>query len=205
MENNKEKMLNEELYLANDYELQSIAKRVRSLQNKFNKTHYNNFNKRSKLAKKIFGSIGINPKVNNPIYLDYGVNTYIGDNFYSNYNLTILDVAKVIIGNDVLFGPNVSLFTASHPIDPTVRKEGYEYGKKIIIGNNVWLGGNVVVNPGVTIGDNTIIGSGSVVVKDIPKNVIAFGNPCEVYREFSKEDQNLWEKEKEKYLQTIKK
>lgn len=204
METNYEKMVKEKLYLAMDEEIQAITKKARKIQTKFNKTHHNDFNRRAKLAKKLFGSVGINPRLNNPIYVDYGINVHVGDNFYSNYNLTLLDVCKITIGDNVLFGTNVSLLTPGHPIDPEVRKEGYEFAKEITIGNNVWLGGNVVVNPGVTIGDNTIIGSGSVVTKDIPENVIAFGNPCKVYRSFTEEDKKYWKTKKEEYLQTIK-
>ena len=113
--------------------------------------------------------------IQSPFYCDFGFNISIGENFFSNYNLVILDVAPVIIGDNVLFGPNVSLYTAGHPIHPISRNSGYEYGIPITIGDNVWLGGNVVVTPGVTIGENSVVAAGSVVVKDIPANVVAAG------------------------------
>jgi maltose O-acetyltransferase len=104
----------------------------------------------------------------------------------------ILDVNKVIIGDNVMFAPNVQIYTAGHPVHPDSRNSGYEYGIGITIGNNVWLGGNTVVNPGVTIGDNTVIGAGSVVTKDIPANIVAAGNPCRVIREITEDDRKYY-------------
>lgn len=140
------------------------------------------------LIKDILGKAGAGVHIEAPFHCDYGKNIEVGDHFYANYNCTILDVGKVIMGNNVKLAPNVSLYTAGHPIHPDSRNSGYEYGISITIGNNVWLGGNVVVNPGVHIGNNVVIGSGSVVTKDIPDNVIAAGNPCRVIREITEED-----------------
>lgn len=114
----------------------------------------------------------------------------------ANYNCIILDVGKVRIGDNVMFGPNVSLFTAGHPIHPDSRNSGYEYGIGITIGNNVWIGGNTVVNPGVNIGDNAVIGAGSVVTRDIPANVVAVGNPCRVVRPIGEEDKHFYYKDR---------
>ncbi|CAM3948535.1 MULTISPECIES: sugar O-acetyltransferase [Pseudoalteromonas] len=114
-------------------------------------------------------------------YCDYGFNIELGDNFYANHNLTILDVCKVTIGNNVMFGPNVMISTATHPIDP-IERRSTESGSPITIGNDVWLGGNVSVLPGVSIGDRCVIGAGSVVTKNIPANSVAVGNPCKVIR-----------------------
>lgn len=114
-------------------------------------------------------------------YCDYGYNIHLGKNFYSNHNLTILDLCKVTIGNNVLLGPHVMISTATHPIDPIAR-ETIEYGIEITVSNNVWIGGNVSILPGVSIGDNTVIGAGSVVNKDISSNVVAAGNPCKVIK-----------------------
>lgn len=144
--------------------------------------------KRKEMIKSFFSKTGEKFAVLSPFYCDYGFNISIGEYFFSNYNLVILDVAPVTIGDNVMFGPNVSLFTAGHPIHPVSRNSGYEYGLPITIGNNVWLGGNVVVTPGVTIGENSVIGAGSVVVKDIPANVVAVGNPCEVIRKINDEE-----------------
>ena len=115
-----------------------------------------------------------------------------GENFYSNYNLIILDCAPVKIGDNVLIGPNVSIYTAGHPLHYEIRNQEYEYAFPIIIGDNVWIGGNVVINPGVSIGENSVIGSGSVVTKDIPKNVIAIGNPCKVLRVITDDDKHYY-------------
>lgn len=148
----------------------------------------------NKLIRDILGKAGVDVSIETPFHCDYGKNIEVGDCFFANYNCTILDVGKVTIGNNVKFGPNVSLLTAGHPIHPDSRNSGYEYGISITIGSNVWLGGNVVVNPGVNIGNNVVIGSGSVVTKDIPDNVIAYGNPCKVIREIREEDRKYYYK-----------
>jgi acetyltransferase-like isoleucine patch superfamily enzyme len=147
-----------------------------------------------KLIRDIIGKAGKSIYIEAPFHCDYGKNIEIGDNFFANYNCCILDVGKVTIGNNVMFAPNVSLYTAGHPIHADSRSSGYEYGIGITIGNNVWLGGSVVVNPGVHIGNNVVIGSGSVVTKDIPDSVIAVGNPCKVVREITEEDRKYYYK-----------
>lgn len=146
------------------------------------------------LIRSILGKTGENINVEAPFHCDYGKNIEVGENFFANYNCTILDVGKVIIGDNAQFAPNVAIYTAGHPIHPESRNTGYEYGISITIGNNVWLGGNVVVNPGVHIGNNVVIGAGSVVTKDIPDNVIAVGNPCRVIREITEEDRKYYYK-----------
>ena len=152
--------------------------------------------KKEELIRDILGKAGENVFVEPPFRCDYGWNIEVGDNFYANYNCVILDVGKVTIGNNVKFAPNVSIYTAGHPIHPEARNSGYEYGIAITIGDNVWLGGNVVVNPGITIGDNVVVGSGSVVTKDIPANVIAAGNPCRVIREITDDDKQYYFKDR---------
>ncbi len=146
-----------------------------------------------KVLEKIVSSINL-------FYCDYGVNITVGKNFYANFNCIILDVNEVIIGDNVMFAPNVNIYTATHPIDKDVRNLYLEYGKKIIIGNDVWIGGNVVINPGVTIGDGTIIGAGSVVTKSMPSGVVAAGNPCKIIRKITDEDKVYWQQEKEEYF-----
>lgn len=147
---------------------------------------------RDELIHKIIGKSGEHVCFLAPFHCDYGRHIEVGENFMANYNCVILDVAKVTIGNNVLFGPNVSLITAGHPIHPDSRNSGYEYGQEIHIGHNVWLGCGVIVNPGVQIGDNVVIGSGSVVTKDIPSNCVAVGNPCRVLRKISDEDRHFY-------------
>jgi acetyltransferase-like isoleucine patch superfamily enzyme len=149
------------------------------------------------LIKDILGKTGDSVFIEQPFHCDYGKNIEVGNNFFANYNCTILDVGKVIIGENVQFAPNVSLYTAGHPIHPDSRNSGYEYGIGITIGDNVWLGGNVVVNPGVHIGNNVVIGAGSVVTKDIPDNMVAVGNPCKVIREITEEDRKYYYKNNE--------
>ncbi|UQZ36130.1 galactoside O-acetyltransferase [Paenibacillus sp. PK3_47] len=153
--------------------------------------------RRDELIRSILGKTGKNVNVEAPFHCDYGTNITVGENFYSNFNCTILDVGKVVIGENVMFAPNVSLYTAGHPIHPDSRNSGYEYGIAITIGNNVWIGGNVVVNPGVTIGNNVVIGAGSVVTKDIPDSVIAVGSPCRVIRGITEDDRKYYFRDRE--------
>ena len=126
--------------------------------------------------------------VNPPFFCDYGTNIEVGNNFFANYNCTIIDVAKVRIGDNCQFAPNVSIYTAGHPIHPVSRNSLYEYGKEVIIGDNVWIGGNTVICPGVHVGSNTVIGAGSVVTRDIPDWCVAAGNPCRVIRKITDDD-----------------
>ena len=146
---------------------------------------------RNKLIKEIIGEIGENFYIEQSFKCDYGYNIKIGAHFYSNYNLIILDEAKVTIGDYVFIAPDCGIYTAGHPINVKQRNEGLEYAKPITIGNNVWIGGGVKIMPGVTIGDNAVIGSGSIVTKDIPPGVIAAGNPCKVIREIDEADLEL--------------
>ena len=131
-----------------------------------------------------------------PFHCDYGWNIEVGDNFYANYNLTVLDVARVSVGNNVMLAPNVSIYTAGHPLHPDSRNSGYEYGLPVTIGDNVWIGGNVVLLPGVTVGSNSVIGAGSVVSRDIPEWVVAVGSPCRVVRRITEEDRKYYCKDR---------
>ena len=143
------------------------------------------FEEQDALIKEILGKTGERVHIMPPFHCDYGRNIEVGEDFFANYNLVILDVGKVKIGKNAQIAPNVAIYTAGHPIHPDSRNSGYEYGISVTIGDNVWLGGNVCIMPGVTIGDNAVIGAGSVVTKDIPSNVIAAGNPCRVIREIN--------------------
>lgn len=149
------------------------------------------------LLKKLFGRTGKSIWIEPPFYCDYGWNIEAGENFSANYGLTILDVGKVTFGDNVMLAPNVSIYTAGHPVHPDSRNSGYEYGIPITIGSNVWIGGNAVILPGVTIGNNVVIGAGSVVTKDIPDNVIAAGNPCRILRKITEEDRKYYYKDRE--------
>lgn len=131
-----------------------------------------------------------------PFHCEYGNHIEVGENFYANVNCIMLDVGKITIGDNVLFGPNVSIYTAGHPIHPESRNSGYEYGIPVTIGSNVWIGGSCVILPGVSIGNNVVIGAGSVVTKDIPDNVCAAGNPCRVIREITDADRPFYFKDR---------
>lgn len=197
----KEKMLSGKLYMASDAELRKEAKKCRKLIRLFNNSTEEEIDYRTSLLKDLFGKVGKNVFIEPTFRCDYGKNIYIGDNFFANYDCIILDVCKVEIGNNVMFGPRVSVYTAGHPIDAEVRITGLEFGKEIKIGDNVWVGGNTVINPGIKIGDNVVIGSGSVVTKDIEDNVIVAGNPCRVLRKITEEDKVYWNKKREEYFE----
>jgi acetyltransferase-like isoleucine patch superfamily enzyme len=159
---------------------------------RFNNMEPDKFEEKIKLIKEIFGKTGENVFVEAPFHCDYGYNIEVGENFFANYNLTILDVCRVKIGANAQIAPNVSIYTAGHPVHPESRNTGYEYGIPITIGDNVWIGGSVTILPGVTIGSNVVIGAGSVVTKDLPDNVIAAGNPCRVIRTITEEDRDFY-------------
>ena len=158
----------------------------------FNHLEPDRFEEKEKLLKEILGKTGEYVNIEAPFHCDYGYNIEVGENFFANYNFTVLDVGKVRIGANAQIAPNVSIYTAGHPVHPDSRNSGYEYGIDITIGDNVWIGGNVCILPGVTIGDNVVIGAGSVVTKDIPDNVIAAGNPCRILRTITEEDRDFY-------------
>ncbi len=163
---------------------------------RYNHMEPGNPEEKDKLIKEILGKTGDYINIEAPFYCDYGYNIEIGENFFANYNFTVLDVGKVRIGKNVQIAPNVSIYTAGHPLHPDSRNSGYEYGIDITIGDNVWIGGNTCIMPGVTIGDNVVIGAGSVVTKDIPANMIAVGNPCRVIREITEADRDYYYKDR---------
>lgn len=193
----KERMLAGLPYRANDPELKQMRAENKLRVAQYNQLTRNQEQEMSQLIKEILGGTGKEILVEPPIHFDYGKNTTVGERFFANYNLTVLDVCPVTIGNNVMIAPNVSLYGAGHPIHPAARNSGYEYGAPITIGDNVWIGGSACVLPGVTIGNNVVIGAGSVVTKDIPDNVIAAGNPCKVIRQITEEDKRYYFKDKE--------
>jgi maltose O-acetyltransferase len=180
----KEKVQNGQMYNPNyDEELIKERTNAQDICFEYNQIKPSEIEKRFKILKGLFKSSKGNFLIEQPFFCDYGYNIIIGENFYANHNLVILDATEVKIGDNVFIGPNCGIYTAGHPINIKERKEGLEYAKKIKIGNNVWIGGNVAILPGVVIGDNVTIGAGSVVTKDIPSNVIAYGNPCRVVKQ----------------------
>ena len=148
------------------------------------------------LLREILGKAGQVAHIMPPFHCDYGYNIEVGENFFANYNLTVLDVGKVRIGDNAQIAPNVSIYTAGHPVHPDSRNSGYEYGIGITIGDNVWIGGNACILPGVTIGNNVVIGAGSGVTRDLPDKVIAAGNPCRVVRQITEEDRGFYFKDR---------
>ena len=134
------------------------------------------------MLRRLLGGVGSGTSIKPPFFCDIGANIYLGDNVFLNYDCVLLDGNRITIGDDVLIGPRVQLYTASHPLDSKVRKQQLEFTREIVIGERVWIGGGAIVCPGVTIGKNTVIGAGSVVVKDIPDGVLAVGNPCRVVK-----------------------
>lgn len=187
----KEKMLNGELYLASDRELQKLRLEAQRNCFRYNQVDPKHHKERKSILRNLLGSTDALFCIEQPFYCDYGFNISIGNNFFSNYHFTVLDCAKVTIGNNVMIGPNVSIFTVNHPLHFQERLSGLEYALPVTIKDNVWIGGNTIINPNVTIGENSVIGSGSVVTKDIPANVLAFGNPCKVIREINDSDKKI--------------
>jgi maltose O-acetyltransferase len=178
----KQKMLAGELYLANDPELAAESLRAAQLLQRYGQTIAGDRQHRAEILRQLLGQVGADPQIVPPFHCDYGSNIFIGDRFYMNYGGVILDCNTVHIGNDVLCAPYVQIYAAHHPVDPTLRLTGRELASPVRIGNNVWIGGGAIICPGVTIGDDTTIGAGSVVTKDIPARVLAVGNPCRVLR-----------------------
>lgn len=175
----------------------ALLEKAQRLTNEFNAI--TDKERQDAILHELLGSRGKNCWMTPTIGFDYGWNTHVGENFYANMGLVVLDGAKVTIGDNCMIGPRVSLVTASHPLSPVERAAGYEINAPITIGDNVWIGAHVVVNPGVTIGDNTVIGSSSVVTKDVPSGVIAAGNPCRVLREIDEAEVANWQAQVAEY------
>lgn len=190
--NQKERMLSELPYKAWLDGLSEERREARRLTHQYNLLAPDQREEKDRLIRAILGSCGEYVNIEPPFRCDYGTNIQVGENFFANYNLTVLDVAKVVIGENVMMGPNVSIYTAGHPLHPQSRNSGYEYGIGITIGDNVWIGGNVVINPGVHIGSGAVIGAGSVVTRDIPELCVAAGNPCRVIRPITEEDREYY-------------
>ena len=192
----KEKMANKMLYDANyDKELLIDRLEAKDLCFEYNQLKSSNIEEQEKIMKKLLGKTKGNFTIVAPFWCDYGYNIEIGENFFANHNTVILDGGKVKFGDNVFVAPNCGFHTAGHPIDAERRNKGLEYAYPITVGNNVWIGAGVQVMPNVTIGDNVVIGGGSVVVKDIPSNSVAVGNPCKVIRAITEEDKKTcWDK-----------
>lgn len=190
----KARMLAGRLYNANDPELQAARQRARNLVFQFNQLAPDQRDLQSGLLQELFDVPSGDAYVEAPLRVDYGKNTHLGHNFYANYDCIILDIAPVTIGDNVLFGPRVSVLTAGHPIDKDVRNAELEFGKPITIGNNVWAGGSVTICPGVT------IGAGAVVTRDVPANMVVAGVPACPLRQINDNDRRDWQQAQAEYL-----
>ncbi len=193
--NNIERRDREMAYISDEsvMEEQKVCRRI--LQH-LNTVDRSDFDEIGKIVRELLGK-SENAFINPPFYCDYGSHIEVGKNFFANYNCTIIDVAKVTIGDNCQLAPNVAVYTAGHPLHPVSRNSMYEYGISVTIGDNVWIGGNTVIMPGVHIGNNTVIGAGSVVTKDIPDWVVAAGNPCRVIKQITEEDKRYYYKDRE--------
>lgn len=193
----KERMLKGMIYNPGDKEIMDEQFPYLDLLGEFNALPSSAVKEREELMKKMFASCGENCYIQPPFYANWsGHNIHMGNNVYANFNLTVVDDGDVYIGDSVMFGPNVTIATAGHPIEVSLRKKALQYNMPVHIGNNTWIGAGVIILPGVTIGDNSVIGAGSVVTKDVPANVIAVGNPCKVMREISERDKEYYYKDK---------
>lgn len=193
----KEKMHNGELYLPGDPEIAGWQLSCLEKLYEFNQTRPTQQELRAKMLKEMFAEIGDNCYIEPPFHSNFGgKHCHWGNNIYANFNLTMVDDTHIYVGDNTMFGPNVTVATAGHPILPELRAKCYQYNAPVHIGKNCWLGAGVIVLPGITIGDNAVIGAGSIVTKDIPSNVVAVGNPCKVLREVNDRDKAFYFKER---------
>ena len=183
----KHRMHSNQVYVSSDALGKEQAECLELLYD-FNQTRPFEYDKRLSLLKQLFAEIGEHCYVEPPLRANWGKHTHIGKHFYANFNLTLVDDTHIYIGDYVLIGPNVTIATASHPIDPKPRALGAQSNHSVRIGNNVWIGAHCVILPGISIGDNTVIGAGSIVTKDVPSNVVAVGNPCRIMRPITEAD-----------------
>ena len=193
----KQRMQTGMLYFPTEEDLLSEQAEWMELLYDFNSTRPSEGKKRAELLEKLLGGVGKNCYGEPPLHANWGCNTYMGDDVYANFNLTLVDDVKITIGSHVMFGPNVTVATAGHPVEPNLRSRQAQYNLPVNIGDNVWIGAGSVILPGVTVGDNTVIGAGSIVTKDIPANVVAYGNPCRVVREIGERDRKIYYRDRE--------
>ena len=201
----KDRLHTGELYLPGDEEI--IADQTKRLDRlyDFNMTRPTEYEKRCAMLKEMFAEIGEGCYIEPPLHTNFGGgHVHFGKGVYANFNLTMVDDTHIYVGDYTMFGPNVTLATAGHPILPELRQQGYQYNMPIHIGKNCWLGAGVIVMPGITIGDNTVIGAGSIVTKNIPANVVAVGNPCRVIREINEHDKEYYFKDRKIDYNSVK-
>ena len=196
--NMKDKMHSGELYLPNDEKIMAEQQQRLDKLYDFNATRPTEMEKREQLLKEMFAEIGEGCYIEPPFHANWGgAHVHFGKYIYANFNLTMVDDTHIYVGDYTMFGPNVTIATAGHPILPELRKKAYQYNIPVHIGKNCWLGAGVLIMPGITIGDNVVIGAGSVVTKDIPSNVVAVGNPCHILREVNEHDRKFYFKDRQ--------
>ncbi len=191
----KERMKSGKLYFCTDEEVAKEQLKCLDRLYDFNQTRPSQMELRMKLLRELLAEVGENCYVEPPLHANWGCNTHFGNNVYANFNLTLVDDTDIYVGDSVMFGPNVTVATAGHPVEPELRRRVAQFNIPVHIGNNVWIGAGAVILPGVHIGDNTVIGAGSIVTKDIPANVVALGNPCRVLREINERDREYYYKD----------
>lgn len=185
----QDKLHSGEIYDPSEFDLQEAQNKHLEMLYDFNHTRPKESEKRQALLKEMFAEIGENCYIEPPLHANWGgYHTHFGDNVYVNFNLTLVDDTHIYVGDNVMMGPNVVISSGTHPLEPPLREKGLQYNLPIHIERNVWLGAGVIIMPGVTIGENSVIGAGSVVTKDIPANVVAVGSPCRVLREIMDAD-----------------
>lgn len=193
----KDRMHTGELYFPGDEEIMKIQLKQLDKLYEFNATRPTEMEKRGRLLKEMFAEIGPGCYIEPPLHSNFGGgHVHFGKNIYANFNLTMVDDTHIYVGDYTMFGPNVTVATAGHPISPELRQKGYQYNAPVHIGKNCWIGAGVLIMPGITIGDHTVIGAGSVVTKDIPPNTVAVGNPCRVLRKVDDHDREYYFKDR---------
>lgn len=193
----KDKMHNTELYFPGDDEIMTEQTKCLEKLYDFNNTRPSESEKRTALLKEMFAEIGEGCYIEPPLHSNWGGHhTHFGKTVYANFNLTLVDDTHIYVGDYTMFGPNVTIATAGHPLLPELRQMGYQYNAPVRIGKNCWIGAGVVIVPGITIGDNVVVGAGSIVTKDLPNNVIAVGNPCRILREINEHDKEFYFKDR---------
>ena len=191
--NNKEKMHSGDLYLPGDSEIMEIQLKCLERLYDYNALRPSELRKRTNMLKEMFAEIGEGCYIDPPFHSNFGgKHVHFGKNIYANFNLTLVDDTHIYVGDNTMFGPNVTVATAGHPLFPKLREKYYQYNAPVRIGRNCWIGAGAIILPGITIGDNVVIGAGSVVTKDIPSNVVAVGNPCKVMREIGERDREYY-------------
>ena len=194
----REKIHGQVLYQPNDPDILKEQQVYQDLLMEYNQIPHARMEKREALLRQLFAQIGENCYVETPFYANWGGHhVHFGKNVYANYGLTLVDDTHIYVGDYTMFGPNVTIATAGHPIDPELRRQGLQYNMPVHIGSNCWIGAGALIMPGITIGDNAVIGAGSVVTRDIPANVVAVGNPCRVLREVGEHDRMYYYKDRQ--------